>query len=89
MVTVRNMKLIAVYQPVSPNDEAIDEYRKSLETALACKKRDEMLLIGGDHNAQIGYQRGNNRQGTVGRFGLSRHSEAGEEMLEWAEQNNL
>ena len=56
MVTVNNVKLIAVYQPVSPNDMEIDEYRKQLETAISCRKKDEMLLIGGDHNAQIGKQ---------------------------------
>ena len=54
MVTVNNVKLIAVYQPVSPNDIEIDEYRKQLETAISCRKKEEMLLIGGDHNAQIG-----------------------------------
>ena len=69
MVTAKNIKLIAVYQPVSHNEEAIDEYRKTMNTAIAAK-RDEMLLIGGDHNAPIGRQEHTGRDTTIGKFGL-------------------
>ena len=89
MVTVNNMKLIAVYQPVSPNEEGIDDYRKTLETAIACKKKEEMLLIGGDHNAQIGRQDNTGGEATIGKFGLPHCSTAGEEIVEWAQLNNL
>ena len=89
MVTVNNVKLIAVYQPVSPNDVEIDEYRKQLETAISCRKKDEMLLIGGDHNAQIGKQDNTGKERTPGKFGLRANPEAGDEVVEWAENNNL
>ena len=84
MVTVNNVKFIAVYQPVSPNDMEIDEYRKQLETAISCRKKDEMLLIGGDHNAQIGKQDNTGKERTLGKFGLRANSEAGDEVVEWA-----
>ena len=89
MVTVNSVKLIAVYQPVSPNDIEIDEYRKQQETAIPCRKKDEMLLIGGDYNAQIGRQDNTGKERTLGKFGLRANSEAGDEVVEWAENNNL
>ena len=89
MVKVNNVKLIAVYQSVSPNDIEIDGYRKQLETAISCRKKDEMLLIGGDHNAQIVRQDNTGKERTLGKFGLRANSEAGDEVVEWAENNNL
>ena len=89
MVTVNNVKLTAVYQPVSPNDMEIDEYRKQLETAISYRKKDEMLLIGGDHNAQIGKQDNKGKERTLGKFGLRANSEAGDDVVEWAENKNL
>ena len=87
MVTVDGIKLIAVYQPVSPNDGEIEEYRKNLEKALACRRKNEMLLIGRDHNAYIGRQ--NNIGKTVGAFGLEHGTSAGEDKVAWAQQNDL
>ena len=56
------MKLVAVCQPLSPYNMKIEEYRKALETAIACRKKDEMFLIGGHHNAQIGRQNNTERE---------------------------
>ena len=89
MVTVNNVKLIVVYQPVSPNDMEIDEYRKQLETAISCRKKDKILLIGGDHNAQMSKQDNTGKERTLGKFVLRANSKAGDEFVEWAENNNL
>ena len=89
MVTVNKKKFIAVYQPVSPNEFEIDRYRKDLETAMKCRRRDEILLIGGDHNAQIGRHANKGKESTIGQWGLRNSTEAGTELVEWAQQNEL
>ena len=84
-VTVYTKKVIAVYQPVSPNESEVDRYRKDLETAMRCRRRDEILLVGGDHSAQIGRHANEGRENTIGKWGLRISTEAGTELAEWAE----
>ena len=70
MVTVNQLKLVAVYQPVSPNEFGIEDYRRSLEKAIACRKKDEMLVICGDHKAQVRQIDRRDRARTIGGFGF-------------------
>jgi hypothetical protein len=59
-----------------------------MEQQLAFSPNKEVLIIGGDFNAQIG--RGSNREGVCGKFGLTTSTnEAGEELLDWCEENGL
>ena len=85
-VTVNGIKLIAVYQPVSPSDgerEVPEEFGNS----IGLSKESELLLIGGKHNAHIGRQ--NNTGKSVDVFGLEDGTSAGDDMVAWAQQNDL
>ena len=48
-----------------------------------------MLLIGGDHTAQIGQQDNTGRDKTIQQFGLSHNSATRDEVVEWAQLNKL
>ena len=87
IVTINKKKFIAVYQPVSRNESEIDRFRKDFETAMRC--RDEVLLIGGGHNAQIGRHANEGRENTIGKWGLRDSTEASTELAEWAQQNEM
>ena len=87
MVTFKDTKLIAVHLPVSPNDGEIEEYRKNLETALACRRKNKIVLTGGDHNAPIGCQ--NIIRKTVGAFGLEPETSAKGDIVACAQQKDL
>ena len=53
-VKIGNMKIMAVYQPLWSNGrEGVERYREEIEEELAGSSREEVLIIGGDHNAQI------------------------------------
>ena len=56
--------------PVSTHGEtAIEIYRKDIEDLLAKVPRENLLLIGGDHNSQTG--KISERPGTAGKWGLN------------------
>ena len=88
-VEIDVIKLIAVYQSLWDNGAlGIDTYRKELEDELARTPKAKTLVIGGDHNAQVG--RHSQRAGTSGIFGLTtRTNEAGNDLLDWCETNGL
>ena len=77
------MRVISGYQPLGSNgEERIEDFRRELENHLAKTKKKEMLIIGGDFNAQIGRD---SRDGEVcGPFGLRKATnEAGRDLLDW------
>jgi len=86
-VHVFGMRVVSAYQPVWRSDlQGMHGYRRDLEEQL----RDcagERLVIGGDFNACVG--RGNVRDGVTGRYGVGRVNEAGRDMIEWCEENEL
>ena len=88
-VVIGEVRLVAVYQPLWGNgNDARDDYRHALECQVARSPENEILVIGGDHNAQIG--RGERRGGTSGGFGLqTQTNRAGEDLLSWCEANGL
>ena len=54
-IQIRDLALIAVYQPVRTHGkEANEEYRYDLVDLLARCPGEKLLVIGGDHNSQIG-----------------------------------
>ena len=62
-VKIGNMKIMAVYQPLWSNGrEGVERYREEIEEELAGSSREEVLILGGDHNAQIG--RGKEMEGS-------------------------
>ena len=87
MVTVKDTKLNAVYQPVSPNDGENVEYRKNLGIALACRTKNKIVLTGGDDNAHIGCQ--NIIGETVVAFGLEPETSAEDDLVACAQQKDL
>ena len=83
------MKITAVYQPLWSNGrEGVERYREEIEEELAGRSREEVLIIGGDHNAQIG--RGEEMEGVKGKYGLhTPTNEAGHHLLEWCQEQGL
>ena len=80
---------ISGYQPLWSNgEERIEDFRRELENQLAKTKKKEILIIGGDFNAQIGRD---SRDGEVcGSFGLrTATNEAGRDLLDWCGSENL
>jgi hypothetical protein len=87
-ILMRGMRLIAVYQPLwNHGREALEEYRHGIENQIAFSNSKEILIIGGDHNAHVG---GNcERNNTSGKYGLRHSNEAGEDLLNWCDIQNL
>ena len=67
----------------------MDRYRRDLESqvGLSNSNRGETLVIGGDFNANIGPNR--QRRGVSGRFGIGPGSVAGEDLVNWCEEQGL
>ena len=88
-VKIGSIKLVAVYQPVWSNGrEGVERYREELEQELAESGEGEIVVIGGDHNAQVG------REGEVdrvkGKYGLTTPTnEAGENLIEWCQEQDM
>ena len=54
-IITEQMRIISGYQPLWSNGEKrIEDFRRELENQLAKTKKKEILIIGGDFNAQIG-----------------------------------
>ena len=87
-VIIDNLRLISIYHPhYDENSIETDTLRHDIEDQLARSPRDEILVIGGDLNAQIG--RNQERDLTAGKFGLPRTNQAGIDFLNWCESNQL
>ena len=86
-VVVGDLRLVSAYQPVwGTDDEGMEEYRRGLGDQIAMGGR-ERLVIGADFNANVG--RGNAREGVCGKYGVGRMNEAGRDLIEWCEENEL
>ena len=78
-----------MYQPLWNNRrEEIQEYRHDLENTIASSREEKLLVIGGDHNSQIGA--GPTGGEVRGRWGhATRANETGEDLLGWCSENGL
>ena len=86
-VSVGGMRVVAVYQPVwGTFIEEREELRGEMEEQVA-GARGEKLIIGGDFNANWGKDRA--RVGVCGKYGVGRGSDAGNELMDWCEENGL
>ena len=85
---VGEIRLVSVYQPHSGhNAEEIEEYRGEIEEQIERSGPEEVLVVGGNHNAHVGG--GEERETVRGRHGIGRTIEAGEELTNWCEENNM
>ena len=81
-------RLISIYHPYGDeNNIETDTLRHDIEDQVARSQREEILVIGGDLNAQIG----RNQEGdlTAGKFGLLMINEAHINFLNWCKSINL
>ena len=89
-VVVRNYKLISVYQHLWDHGmDKIQEVRRYIEDQLVTATSKQFVVIGGDWNATIGKADKAVWAGTVGKYGLGRMNEAGDNLLQWAMFQNL
>ena len=65
----------------------MEEYRREVETQLQRSGRNEVVIVGGDHNAHIG--RGEARGNTIGNHGLRESNEAGEDLKNFCGAHGL
>ena len=88
-VVIGKLRCIAVYQPLwSEGREGIERYREDLEAEIVRCEREEVLVVGGDHNAQVGC--GEPLEGVRGRHGLRDNTNAaGEDLVEWCQLNGI
>ena len=86
-VVLGGFRLVSVYQPVwDSGREGMEEYRREIESQVAIGGK-EILVIGGDHNANIG--RNSERDGVCGKYGIGRINEAGIDLVNWCEEHRL
>ena len=82
-IQIRDLALIAVYQPVRTHGkEANEEYRYDLVDLLARCPGEKLLVIGGDHNSQIGRTETKSSLETA-------TNEQGHDLLDWCNENRL
>ena len=86
-VVLGGMRLMAVYQPSIGMDEmAAEVMREEVERQMRMS-RNERVIIGGDFNANVG--RNEERPGVCGKYGIGVMNEAGRNLIEWCEENEL
>ena len=90
-VRIGDLVLVAVYQPLwKYGNMQIEQYRQELEEKLQRTRRDDVIIIGGDHNSSVGPGEGENWQpGICGKYGLGTTNEAGKDLLNWCQLNGL
>ena len=76
-----------VYAPTTnPEETEIDQYYEDLQHLLELTPKKDVLLILADWNAKAGSQE---IKGTIGKFGLGVHNEAGQRLIEFCQENKL
>ena len=87
-VTMGEMRMIAVYQPVWYDGRApVELYRREMERKMTMCLWKTTLVKGGDHDSQVGG--GTQRDEVSRKFELcTATDEAGKDLLQWCEVNN-
>ena len=86
-----NVTLIQVYAPTSDaGDDEREQFYDDLQELLDSTPASDLVLVSGDFNARIG----NNlvkleERGIVGKYGLGRRNDAGENMADFCIANRL
>ena len=82
-----NITVIQVYAPTSNAEEAeVEWFYEDLQDFLELTTKKDVLFIIGDWNAKGGSQ---DIPGVTGKFGLGVHSEAGQRLTEFCQENAL
>ena len=84
---LKDIVLIQVYMPTSEHsDEEVEKVYEQLEELLKEQKGSDYVVIMGDWNAVVGEGR---EELTVGKFGLGKRNQRGEEMVDFCKRNKL
>ena len=88
-VTLGEMRVIAVYQPVCNDGGApVELYRREVEHKMTMCPRKTTLIKGRDHNSQVGGAP--QRDGVSGKFGLrTATNEAGKDILQYGVKQTI
>jgi hypothetical protein len=82
-----NITCVQVYAPTTSVETAdTEDFYRHLHAALNETMRKDVLILMGDWKAKTGK---GEKPGTVGRYGLGNSNEAGEQLLEFCEENDL
>ena len=82
-----NIAIVRVYAPTSAStDDEIEEFYNLLESTLDQVKSNEVLVVMGDLNANVGQERNGN---IVGPCGVGEKNERGEELIEFCQSRKL
>ena len=87
LVKIDNVNYISTYFPVQGSEgygQILQEIRNTLETIIHGQAKNEVVIIGGDFNVQIGTGNENN-----GNQGMSTINQQGRELLDWLAENDL
>ena len=86
----KNITIIQIYAPTtSHKDEEVEHFYEELESAITKSPENDILIVQGDWNAQMGKDIHKTWQGTAGRFGHEKINKRGERLLEFAKHHNL
>ena len=90
-VRIGDLVLMAAYQPLwKYGNIQLEQYRQELEEKPQRTRKDDIIVIGGDHNSSVGPREGENWQpGVCGNYGLGTTNEAGKDLLNWCQLNGL
>ena len=82
-----NIIVIYVYAPTSNAEEAeVECFYEHLQDLLELTPKKDVLFIIGDWNAKVGSQE---TPGVTGKFGLGMRNEAGQNIIEFCQENAL
>ena len=82
-----NITVIQVYAPTSNAEEAeVEQFYEDLQDLLELTPRKDVLFIIGEWNAKVGSQE---TPGVTGKFGLGVQNEAGQNLIEFCQENAL
>ena len=82
-----NMMVIQVSAPISNAEEAeVERFYEELQDLLELTPKKDVLFIIGDWNAKAGSQE---TPGVTGKFGLGMQNEAGQQLIEFCQENAL
>ena len=82
--------LVSVYAPNSSHtEEDWEEFYEDVDRCMDKADEDDIIVVGGDFNAQMGVQDKNMNDKVCGRYGIRKQTKNGRVTRNWAEMHNL